>query len=162
MAEHEQIIAEEEEEEGFYSVWAQPPASSDIKASIAAVMERLRKDFGGKRIKIIATDREKEELDEINSDPPEFEPHVTILGVLPSHRKISLRKAMAALRSASLSLTPFSCRLTRPSSGCTFYQSVFMLVDPSPQVMYHHSFSTASFHQIYLIKILCYGKLIIL
>ncbi|KAH7286441.1 hypothetical protein KP509_32G007300 [Ceratopteris richardii] len=99
------------DELGWYSVWAQPSAAEE-PPSLRPAMAHLRSLFDG----------------------PAFEPHVTVLGV--GNRKVSLRQASLSLQSACRALAPYTCCLTRPSSGNTFYQCVYMLVDPSDKVVH--------------------------
>eukprot|EP00250_Pteridium_aquilinum_P014949 c22299_g1_i1 orf=476-1099(-) len=98
------------EEQGWYSVWAQP-SSADEPRGLRPAMVHLRTLFQG----------------------PPFEPHVTVLGV--GTHKLSLRHATLSLQKACRDLPPFTCRLTRPACGNTFYQCVYMLVDGSPEVV---------------------------
>lgn len=100
----------EEEEQGWYSVWAQP-SPADEPAGLRPAMLQLRTLFEG----------------------PLFEPHVTVLGV--QKEKVHLRDASKCLRAACRSLRPFTCRLTRVECGQTFFQCVYMLVEPSQEVM---------------------------
>ncbi|KAI5061010.1 hypothetical protein GOP47_0024122 [Adiantum capillus-veneris] len=118
------------DELGWCSVWAQP-SSVEEPPGLRPAMLHLRTLF----------------------QAPAFEPHVTVLGV--GTQKLSLEQASLSLRAACRSLPPFTCRLTRPSCGNTFYQCVYMLVDPSHEVLQANKlvqgvFETQQSNQVYM------------
>ncbi|ERN14146.1 hypothetical protein AMTRI_Chr01g111770 [Amborella trichopoda] len=96
----------EEEHSYVYSVWAIPPL--DVKLRLKALMEKLRDEFGG----------------------PEFEPHVTVVGAT----RLTEKDAMAKLE-ACKELKPYKCRAIKVDKGSFFYQCVYLLLDPTPEMM---------------------------
>lgn len=100
----------------MYSVWAELP---DGKGRVREAMVVLRDKFGG----------------------PSFQPHVTVLGAT----QLSLEAATQAFRRLSLSLAPYTCRFHRLETGHDYFQCVYLLADPSPQVMLLSSVSSPSF-----------------
>ncbi|MCO5601543.1 hypothetical protein L7F22_055666 [Adiantum nelumboides] len=100
------------DELGWYSVWAQPSPTEE-PSGLRPAMLHLRSLF----------------------QAPAFEPHVTVLGV--GTQMFSLEQASLSLRTVCRTLPFFTCRLTRASCGNTFYQCVYMLVDPSRECHIH-------------------------
>ncbi|XP_059075297.1 cyclic phosphodiesterase-like [Cryptomeria japonica] len=62
---------------------------------------------------------------------PSFEPHVTVVGA----QRMSKADACSRLEAACRTLTPYTCSLTQVACGTFFYQCIYVLVDPTPQVM---------------------------
>lgn len=90
-----------------YSLWALAPTAH---LGLRPATEYLQRTYGG----------------------PEFEPHVTILGsvTLPS-----LDDAVAKLQELAQALDPITYRIQGVGHGSTYFQSVFLTVDPTPQVV---------------------------
>ncbi|XP_078428250.1 cyclic phosphodiesterase-like [Wolffia australiana] len=93
--------------EAIYSVWALPQEA--VSERVKRVMKALRKEFGG----------------------PEFEPHITIVGATRLTHEAALRN----LHAASAIVGPYTARSTAVSRGNSFFQCVYLLVDPSPEVV---------------------------
>ncbi|XP_058100980.1 cyclic phosphodiesterase-like [Magnolia sinica] len=90
-----------------YSVWATPPAH--VSERLKQLMRNLRAEFGG----------------------PEFEPHVTVVGAMRLTEKDGVRKLEAACQG----LKPYTARINTVSRGTFFYQCVYLLLDPTPEVL---------------------------
>jgi len=95
------------EEVGMYSVWAMPPP--ERREEFVKVMNELRSEFGG----------------------PSFEPHVTVVGV----QKLTKAQACANLEAACRAVAPYTCGLNQVACGTFFYQCIYVLVHPTPEVM---------------------------
>ncbi|RDX96769.1 Cyclic phosphodiesterase, partial [Mucuna pruriens] len=93
--------------QAVYSVWAIPP--EDVSARCANLMSALRSDFGG----------------------PPFQPHITVVGAT----RLSPDDALAKLRSACQALRPFHVTVDSVATGTFFYQCVYLLLRPEPQVL---------------------------
>ncbi|XXG77422.1 hypothetical protein AAC387_Pa08g1577 [Persea americana] len=96
-----------DEESAVYSVWAMPP--DHVRERLVKLMGQLRSEFGG----------------------PEFEPHVTVVGAIRLTRDDALHK----LQSACSGLKPYATRINTVSKGTFFYQCVYLLIDPTPEVV---------------------------
>ncbi|XP_068665368.1 cyclic phosphodiesterase-like [Aristolochia californica] len=96
-----------EEETAFYSVWAVPP--EPLKERLQKLMGKLRDEFGG----------------------PAFEPHITVVGAIRLPEKDALQK----LRSSCEGIKSYTVRINSVGRGTFFYQSVYLLVDPTPEVV---------------------------
>lgn len=92
--------------EESYSVWAFPPP--DVKERLKSLMLSLRSEFGG----------------------PTFDPHITVVGELRLRRN----DAIARLHSAAATIKPYTARISSVGHGALFYQCVYLLIDPSPEV----------------------------
>lgn len=90
-----------------YSVWAIPP--EDVRDRLTKLMTSLRSDFGG----------------------PQFEPHMTVVGAI----ELTPDDALKKLRSASEGVKSFKVTVDRVSSGNFFYQCVYLLIHPTPQIL---------------------------
>ncbi|XVF40250.1 hypothetical protein PTKIN_Ptkin01aG0097000 [Pterospermum kingtungense] len=90
-----------------YSVWALPP--EDVTARVKKVMAGLRSEFCG----------------------PEFEPHVTVVGAI----SLTADDALASFRSACDGLKAYNATVDRVATGTFFYQCVFLLLHPKPEVV---------------------------
>ncbi|XP_077227972.1 cyclic phosphodiesterase-like [Tasmannia lanceolata] len=110
-------MEEREEERGVYSVWAVPPEPA--KSRLKKLMENLRSEFGG----------------------PEFEPHVTIVGAI----RLTQKDALLNLQSTCQALKPYTARINTVSRGGFFYQCVYLLLHPTPEVMEASTHSTQHF-----------------
>lgn len=89
-----------------YSVWAAAP--EPLRPRLAALMEKLRDEFGG----------------------PAFEPHVTVVGAM----RLSEDDARRRLRSVCKGIRPYTVRFDGVARGTFFYQCVFLLVEPTSEV----------------------------
>ncbi|OVA01476.1 hypothetical protein BVC80_505g12 [Macleaya cordata] len=98
---------EAEQKKHVYSVWAIPP--EDVKERLKKVMEGLRSEFGG----------------------PEFDPHVTVVGAI----RLTEADALQKFKSACEGLKPYTARISSVSTGSFFYQCVYLLLHPTPEVM---------------------------
>ncbi|XP_015958104.1 cyclic phosphodiesterase [Arachis duranensis] len=90
-----------------YSVWAIPPP--DVAARLGNLMAGLRSEFGG----------------------PHFEPHITVVGAI----RLTADEAQNKLRSACEGFKAYDVTVDRVASGTFFYQCVYLLLHPHPQVM---------------------------
>ncbi|XP_074568427.1 cyclic phosphodiesterase-like [Curcuma longa] len=90
-----------------YSVWALPP--DDVRDRIKRIMAALRSEFGG----------------------PAFEPHITVVGAI----SLTPEDALLRFRSACAALSRYPVRVYAAGRGTFFYQCVFLLVDPTPEVV---------------------------
>ncbi|CAA0823680.1 Cyclic phosphodiesterase [Striga hermonthica] len=90
-----------------YSVWALPPV--ELTPRLKKLMDGLRSEFGG----------------------PQFEPHVTVVGA------VSLTEAEARDRFAKAceGLKAYGATVEKVAAGTFFYQCVFLLLHPTPQVV---------------------------
>ncbi|GLT52543.1 hypothetical protein SLA2020_258780 [Shorea laevis] len=94
-------------EKYVYSVWALPP--EDVATRLKKLMVGLRSEFGG----------------------PEFEPHITVVGSIC----LTQDDALAKFRSACQGLKAYTATVERVATGTFFYQCVFLLLQPTPEVM---------------------------
>ncbi|GKU92431.1 hypothetical protein SLEP1_g6160 [Rubroshorea leprosula] len=94
-------------EKYVYSVWALPP--EDVASRLKKLMVGLRSEFGG----------------------PEFEPHITVVGAI----NLTPDDALAKCRSACQGLKAYNATVERVATGTFFYQCVFLLLQPTPEVM---------------------------
>lgn len=101
------VVEEEDGEEAVYSVWAVPP--EDVRERLRKLMQNLRAEFSG----------------------PEFDPHVTVVGAM----RLTKRNAIQKLQSACAGLKPYTVRIVSVSRGNFFYQCVYLLLHPTPEVM---------------------------
>ena len=92
--------------EEVYSVWALPPAP--VRDRLRRIMEGLRAAHGG----------------------PAFEPHATVVGDFRSRRSAALE----VLRTAAAGVQPYTARVTGVARGSFFYQCVYLLLEPTPEV----------------------------
>jgi len=93
--------------EEVYSVWALPPAP--VRDRLRRIMEGLRAAHGG----------------------PAFEPHATVVGDFRSRRSA----AIEVLRTAAAGVQPYTARVTGVARGSFFYQCVYLLLEPTPEVV---------------------------
>lgn len=102
-----ETIPEPEAEKHVYSVWAEPP--EDVRDRMKKLMSGLRSEFGG----------------------PEFEPHITVVGAISLTPDDALKK----FRSACEGLKAYNATVDRVATGTFFYQCVYLLIHPTPEVM---------------------------
>ncbi|PNY12828.1 cyclic phosphodiesterase-like protein [Trifolium pratense] len=62
---------------------------------------------------------------------PHFEPHMTVVGAI----ELTPDDALNKLRSASEGVKPFDVTVDRVAAGTFFYQCVYLLVHPTPQIV---------------------------
>ncbi|XP_073061352.1 cyclic phosphodiesterase-like [Primulina eburnea] len=100
-----------------YSVWALPPEES--RPRLKKLMEGLRSQFGG----------------------PEFEPHVTVVGSI----SLTESEARDSFTKACERLEAYDARVEKVATGTFFYQCVFLLLHPTPQVVEASAHCCATF-----------------
>lgn len=94
-----------------YSVWAFPP--EELTPRLKKLMSGLRSEFGG----------------------PEFEPHVTLVGAI----SLTESEARDRFKKACEGLKPYSATVEKVATGTFFYQCVFLLLHPTPEVTSRNS-----------------------
>ncbi|XP_034212505.1 cyclic phosphodiesterase-like isoform X2 [Prunus dulcis] len=94
-------------ENNVYSVWALP--QDDVAPRLKKLMQGLRDEFSG----------------------PEFEPHITVVGAI----SLTPEDALNKFKSASRGLKAYDAKVDRVATGTFFYQCVFLLINPTPQVV---------------------------
>lgn len=97
---------ETEDQKNVYSVWGLP--QEDLKPRLKKLMDGLRSEFGG----------------------PEFEPHVTVVGAI----SLSETEALDKFKKACDGLKPYTAKVEKVTVGTFFYQCVYLLLHPTPQV----------------------------
>ncbi|KAL6546457.1 hypothetical protein OROMI_022178 [Orobanche minor] len=90
-----------------YSVWAMPP--EELTPLLRKLMDGLRSEFGG----------------------PQFEPHVTVVGAT----SLTESEARDRFHKACEGLEAYSASVEKVATGTFFYQCVFLLLHPTPQVV---------------------------
>ncbi|EEF40143.1 Cyclic phosphodiesterase, putative [Ricinus communis] len=100
-----------------YSVWAIP--AEDVSARLKKLMEDLRSEFGG----------------------PQFEPHVTVVGAI----SLTEEEALEKFRSSCDGLTRYIATVDRVATGTFFYQCIYLLLNPSPEVVRASAHCTGHF-----------------
>ncbi|XP_021764214.1 cyclic phosphodiesterase-like [Chenopodium quinoa] len=95
------------DEEGAYAVWATP--SKDAKIRLKKLMSGLRSKFGG----------------------PKFDPHLTVVGPISLTGKDATEKFRAACRG----LKVYPAQAQEISTGNSFWQSVYLRLDATPEVL---------------------------
>ncbi|KAF5752792.1 putative Cyclic phosphodiesterase [Tripterygium wilfordii] len=96
-----------EAEKHVYSVWAIPP--EEVTARLKKLMDGLRSEFGG----------------------PGFEPHITVVGAI----NLTPDDAITKFRSACEGLKAYDATVDRVATGTFFYQCVYLLIHPTPEVV---------------------------
>jgi hypothetical protein len=91
-----------------YSVWAIPP--EDVGARLKRLMAGLASEFGG----------------------PQFEPHITVVGAIGLTEQDALEK----FHSACDGLQAYTATVDRVATGTFFYQCVYLLLHPLPEVIF--------------------------
>ncbi|CAL5214239.1 unnamed protein product [Lathyrus oleraceus] len=91
----------------IYSVWAIPP--EDVCYRLTSLMTTLGSEFRG----------------------PHFEPHMTVVGAI----ELTPDDALNKLRSASEGVKAFQVTVDRVATGTFFYQCVYLLLHPTPQIV---------------------------
>lgn len=107
-----ETVVVDKNEKDFYSVWAIPP--DEVRARVKKLMEGLRSEFGG----------------------PQFDPHVTVVGAM----SLTADDALEKFKSACNGLKAYNCTVDRVATGTFFYQCVFLLLHPTPEVICFHLF----------------------
>ncbi|XAR66618.1 hypothetical protein NMG60_11012906 [Bertholletia excelsa] len=90
-----------------YSVWGLPP--EDVTERLKKLMFGLRSEFGG----------------------PEFEPHVTVVGSI----ELAEDDAREKFQTSCQGLKAYTATVEKVATGTFFYQCVFLLLHPQPQVV---------------------------
>ncbi|KAL6838561.1 hypothetical protein ACP4OV_031617 [Aristida adscensionis] len=99
----------EQSPEEVYSVWALPP--EPVRDRLRRVMAGLRAAHGG----------------------PAFEPHATVVGAVRLRRSAAVEMLRAA--AAAAAVLPYTARVTGVARGDFFYQCVYLLLEPTPEVV---------------------------
>ncbi|KAD3068843.1 hypothetical protein E3N88_36723 [Mikania micrantha] len=99
--------AAQQPKKDVYSVWAIPP--DDVSERVKKLMVGLRSEFGG----------------------PEFEPHVTVVGAI----SLTEDEARDKLKKACEGLKSYNATVEKVATGTFFYQCVFLLLNPTTEVM---------------------------
>ncbi|VFQ58823.1 unnamed protein product [Cuscuta campestris] len=99
-------MASIDEKKDAYSVWGLPPP--DVSERIKKLMEGIRSEFGG----------------------PRFEPHVTVVGDI----RLTESEARDKFRQACEGLQAYGAAVSKVATGPSFYQCVFLLLHPTPEV----------------------------
>lgn len=89
-----------------YSVWAFPP--EELTPRLKKLMDGLRSEFGG----------------------PQFEPHVTVVGAI----SLTESEARDKFNQACEGLKAYSASVEKVATGTFFYQCVYLLLHPAPEV----------------------------
>ncbi|KAG6755013.1 hypothetical protein POTOM_040826 [Populus tomentosa] len=90
-----------------YSVWAIPP--EDVGGRLTRLMAGLASELGG----------------------PQFEPHITVVGAIGLTEQDALEK----FHSACDGLQAYTATVDRVATGTFFYQCVYLLLHPVPEVV---------------------------
>ncbi|XP_004293643.1 PREDICTED: cyclic phosphodiesterase-like isoform 2 [Fragaria vesca subsp. vesca] len=101
------LMASTTPEKHVYSVWALPP--EDVAPRLQKLMEGLRAEFTG----------------------PYFDPHITVVGAITLTPEDALNK----FETASKAVKAYEAKVERVATGTFFYQCVFLLINPTPQVV---------------------------
>nr|XP_043621631.1 cyclic phosphodiesterase [Erigeron canadensis] len=96
-----------EPKKDVYSVWALP--SEDVSDRVKKLMVGLRSEFGG----------------------PQFEPHVTVVGAI----SLTEDEARDKFKKACQGLKAYNASVDKVDTGTFFYQCVFLLLNPTTEVM---------------------------
>lgn len=101
------VHVQKEIKKEVYSVWALPP--EDVRPRLKNLMEGLRSESGG----------------------PEFEPHVTVVGAI----SLTENEALDMFKRACEGLKAYNATVDKVATGTFFYQCVFLLLHPTPEVI---------------------------
>ncbi|GFZ06171.1 RNA ligase/cyclic nucleotide phosphodiesterase family protein [Actinidia rufa] len=101
----------------MYSVWAVP--SEDVRERLKRLMSGLRSEFDG----------------------PEFEPHVTVVGAI----SLTEEDALDKFRAACHGVKAYTATVEKVAAGTFFYQCVFLLLNPTAEVVETSSHCTGHF-----------------
>ncbi|KAL8460755.1 hypothetical protein ACS0TY_031527 [Phlomoides rotata] len=100
-----------------YSVWALP--QEELTPRLKKLMEDLRSEFGG----------------------PQFEPHVTVVGAI----SLTETEARDKFDKACEKLKPYCATVEKVGTGTFYYQCVYLLLQPTPEVVEASAHSCAHF-----------------
>lgn len=101
------VLEQNEIKKDVYSVWALPP--EDVRPRLKKLMEGLRSEYGG----------------------PEFEPHVTVVGAI----SLTESEALDTFKMACEGCKAYNASVDKVATGTFFYQCVFLLLNPTPEVV---------------------------
>ncbi|XP_060190211.1 cyclic phosphodiesterase-like [Lycium barbarum] len=96
-----------EAETQVYSVWALP--SEEVTGRVKKLMGGLRSEFGG----------------------PQFEPHVTVVGAI----RLNEVEARDKFQKGCRDVKKYSATVKKVDTGTFFYQCVYLLLDPTTEVV---------------------------
>ncbi|CAI9785237.1 unnamed protein product [Fraxinus pennsylvanica] len=114
---HINEAGEDEFKIDVYSGWALPP--EDVRPRLKKLMNDLRSEFGG----------------------PEFEPHVTVVGAI----SLTESEARDMFNKACEGLKAYKATVEKVATGTFFYQCVFLLLQPTPEVLEASAYCTSHF-----------------
>eukprot|EP00245_Coleochaete_scutata_P007688 TRINITY_DN2328_c0_g1_i1.p1 TRINITY_DN2328_c0_g1~~TRINITY_DN2328_c0_g1_i1.p1 ORF type:complete len:208 (-),score=33.94 TRINITY_DN2328_c0_g1_i1:39-662(-) len=97
----------------FFSLWAMPATDSSFYGRLSEVIQELSAEF----------------------ECPPFEPHMTVLGSVGRPQNLGEEEVKARSQALCRSLKPFKCRVSGVSVGSTYFQSVYLLIDQTDEVM---------------------------
>ncbi|KAI4370997.1 hypothetical protein MLD38_019278 [Melastoma candidum] len=90
-----------------YSVWAVPP--EDVSQRLRCLMAGLRAEFGG----------------------PEFDPHITVVGLV----SLTEEDALSRFRAACEGLKEYEAVVEGVGTGSIYWQCVYLLIKPTEEVV---------------------------
>lgn len=96
-----------EQQKFWFAVLGLP--SDDAMDRVKKLMKGLRSEFGG----------------------PEVEPHVTVVGLT----MLTEEDAVKRFRSAVDGMKAYAAKVERVATGTSYYQCVYLLLEPSPEVV---------------------------
>uniref|UniRef100_A0A7N0REI8 RNA ligase/cyclic nucleotide phosphodiesterase family protein n=1 Tax=Kalanchoe fedtschenkoi TaxID=63787 RepID=A0A7N0REI8_KALFE len=100
-----------------YSVWGIP--SEEVRPRLKKLMRELRTEFNG----------------------PEFEPHVTVVGAIALREEDAVEK----FRAACAGLKAYEASVVKVDRGTFFYQCVYLLLQPTAEVVETSAHCTGHF-----------------
>jgi hypothetical protein len=100
-----------------FSLWMVP--GGEVRRRLAALVAALARRFGG----------------------PIFEPHVTLLAALPGPLDHVVARASRVVGSSKA----FSLRFAGPEAGDTYFRSLYLRVEPSPELLAVHEAALDAF-----------------
>ncbi|CAM8979625.1 unnamed protein product [Rhodiola kirilowii] len=104
-------------QKNVYSVWGIP--SEEVRPRLRKLMQELRTEFNG----------------------PEFEPHVTVVGAITLTEEDAVQK----FRAACEGLKAYEASVVRVDKGTFFYQCVYLLLHPTPEVVHTSAHCSSHF-----------------
>lgn len=102
-----------------FSLWAAPASDGPLRARLSDLI----KDF---------SDRYR---------TPPFAPHVTVLGGFGEPQGLSEEEVMSRCAALCKGLKPYTCRVKELSSGASYFQCVYLLMEKTEEVQ--HPFTKA-------------------